>query len=477
MIAGLEILNLHAQGGMAEVYRARAPDQHGRTWYYAVKRILPELLKDPDIMRMFIEEQRIAACLVHENIVRVYDVARQAGPGSGQGSGRESDTYIVMEFLEGKDLQEVIEAAGDQGRQLPVWFALHVAREVLSALHYATVEARDKSGRALGLIHRDISPHNIFICADGQVKLTDFGVARVETAEVRTRAGVIKGKFGYMSPEQLLGQQLDFRSDLYNVGILLFETLTGQRLFFGETATQFIAAMMQNEVPPLDKKLLVPHELDGVMRDALSRNRADRPADARGFQRELDAIAQRYGIAARRGHVAQELASLFPELRPSAAPDVEPATQPVPVVDDRGVPQQARRAAPTPALDSATGEADGSVFTSKRPVEQAPSSRPSRVSRAPVPDAQVPALADDGLMPTVLEQRPDLDELGLEQAPSTRDEGQAPITEPSRAPFRAADPPSTTAPGPRIHRVVTGSRKVVFLEPTDDDAVLPGRRR
>ncbi|HEY4221409.1 MAG TPA: serine/threonine-protein kinase, partial [Myxococcota bacterium] len=174
MPAGLEILNLHAQGGMAEVYRARAVDETGKSWHYAVKRMLPELLKEPEMMRMFLEEQRIAACLIHPNVVRVYDVAQ----------ADTSDTFIVMEFLEGRDLSEVIEAASLKEKPLPVWFCIHVAREVLKALHYATTIAKDKSGKALGLIHRDISPHNIFVCRDGQVKLTDFGVAKVAQSSV-----------------------------------------------------------------------------------------------------------------------------------------------------------------------------------------------------------------------------------------------------------------------------------------------------
>ena len=131
---GLEILNLHAQGGMAEVYRARATDERGRVWHYAVKRILPELIEDPEMLRMFIEEQRVAACLVHENIVRVYDVAHA-----------EKEHFIVMEFLEGKDLFEAIEAAHNRTRTLPIWLAIHVAREVCKALHHATTGGRTAS--------------------------------------------------------------------------------------------------------------------------------------------------------------------------------------------------------------------------------------------------------------------------------------------------------------------------------------------
>src|SRR5688572_6848679 len=222
MIAGLEILNLHAQGGMAEVYRARGKGADGQVWTYAVKRILPEYTADPELRRMFQEEARIASLLVHPNVVRVYDLARS----------ETDEFFIVMEFLEGRDLAEAIDKCNDGNRKLPIWLAVHCARQVLQALMYATTQARDRAGNLLGLIHRDISPHNIFVCFDGQVKLTDFGVAKVQQSNVLTQVGVTKGKFGYMSPEQLTSAGLDFRSDLYNIGILLYEVITCRRLFW-----------------------------------------------------------------------------------------------------------------------------------------------------------------------------------------------------------------------------------------------------
>src|SRR5439155_3613728 len=138
MIAGLEILNLHAQGGMAEVYRARGKGADGQVWTYAVKRILPELTSNDELRQMFVEEARIASMLVHPNIVRVYDLA----------NSEVDELYIDMEFLEGRDLAEIIDRAIDLGRPLPVWMALHVAREVLRSLVYATMEARDREGRS-----------------------------------------------------------------------------------------------------------------------------------------------------------------------------------------------------------------------------------------------------------------------------------------------------------------------------------------
>ena len=286
---------------MAEVYRARGKGADGRIWQYAVKRILPELTQNEDLREMFVEEARVASMLVHPNIVRVYDLAKS----------ELDELYIVMEFLEGRDLAEAIDRAIDLGRTMPVWLSIHVAREILHALHYATTTAVDKEGRALGLIHRDISPHNIFVCFDGQVKLTDFGVAKVAQSSVLTQVGVTKGKFGYMSPEQLMSERLDFRSDLYNVGILLYETLTARKLFHGDNASQFLQAMLRAEVPALDPALGIPPELEALMRRALSKDREDRPSSPAQFDAELFAVGQQYGLLANGEHLANELRAVF----------------------------------------------------------------------------------------------------------------------------------------------------------------------
>lgn len=304
---------------MAEVYRARGKGADGRTWLYAVKRILPELTQDPTLRSMFVEEARIASMLVHPNIVRVYDLAR----------GNNDDYYIVMEFLEGRDLAETIDKSSDDGRRMPIWLCIHTAREVCKALTYATSQALDREGRPLGLIHRDISPHNIFVCFDGQVKLTDFGVAKVSQSNVLTQVGVTKGKFGYMSPEQLLSEKLDFRSDLFNIGILLYETLTGRRLFFGDNPSQFLQAMLRAEVPALEPELGVPAELEQLIRRALTRDREQRPATAQVFDDELRIIAERYGLLASRDQVSAEIRAVFgSEIESCPVPQPKAATAP-----------------------------------------------------------------------------------------------------------------------------------------------------
>jgi serine/threonine-protein kinase len=347
VIAGLEILNLHAQGGMAEVYRARGRGADGTEYFYAVKRILPEYTRDPEIKKMFIEESRVAACLVHPSVVRVYDLA----------AGDNEELFIVMEFLEGKDLSEAIEEAEKQKKPLPIWFAIQIARDVLKALHHVTTEATDKNGRVLGLIHRDISPHNIFVCSDGQVKLTDFGVAKVQESNIKTQVGITKGKLGYMSPEQLMGSPLDFRSDLYNVGILLFESITGRQLFMGASTAEFLQAMVRGIVPPIPAHLQVPHDFEALIRRALDRDRNKRPATALEFERELGQIAERYGLTAQAAHVAHQMRELFgppapppPLARPMTAPQklrsmmlqvaAAPEPQPAPQQQQHATPQQ-----------------------------------------------------------------------------------------------------------------------------------------
>lgn len=380
---------------MAEVYRARGKGADGRTWLYAVKRILPELTQDPTLRSMFVEEARIASMLVHPNVVRVYDLAR----------GENDDYYIVMEFLEGRDLAETIDKASDERRPLPIWLCIHAAREVCKALIYATSQALDREGRPLGLIHRDISPHNIFVCFDGQVKLTDFGVAKVAQSNVLTQVGVTKGKFGYMSPEQLLSEKLDFRSDLFNVGILLYETLTGRRLFYGDNPSQFLQAMLRAEVPRLDAQLGVPAELEALIRRALTREREDRPATAQQFEDELRAIAERYGLLASREHVSNEIRAIFgseiescpvPQQKPATAIKLASVSAALPAAVMR-VPSQVVAVSPEQVLESVSIATPPSVRSALQrvPVSSAPSAQQPASAQQIVPtQAKTRGLSD-----------------------------------------------------------------------------------
>ncbi|MCC7070079.1 MAG: serine/threonine protein kinase [Deltaproteobacteria bacterium] len=300
-LSELEVLNLHAQGGMAEVYRARVANPDGTEKIYAVKKILPQFTKEAELVRMFIEEARVAACLNCEQIVQVFDLVMSDN----------GEYFIVMEFADGKDVADVIYFAGQRKKRLPISMAVQVARDTLKALHYA-YNATDSEGRQLKLVHRDVSPHNIIVTYEGKVKLTDFGIAKVQASANKTMAGVIKGKFGYMSPEQARGKPLDGRSDLFNVGIVLYEAFTGDRLFQGASDLDTLDKMRAAAVPRLPANLGVPAELEALMRRSLERDAANRPPDAQTFERELAAIAEKHRLMTRPSEIVATMREVFP---------------------------------------------------------------------------------------------------------------------------------------------------------------------
>jgi tRNA A-37 threonylcarbamoyl transferase component Bud32 len=302
-LGDLEIVNLHASGGMAEVYRARVRDDDGVLHEYAVKKILPQFTRDADILRMFIEEARVAAFLHHECVVRVYDLC----------TSPSGEYYIVMEFADGKDFSDVIWEASQKRQVVPLGMTLLAAREVLRALD-AAWHASDERGQQLRLIHRDVSPHNVLVTWDGRIKLTDFGIAKVAASAHKTQLGVIKGKFGYMSPEQARGRPLDQRSDLFAVGILLYEGFTGQRLFEGPTDVETLEAMRAAKVPRLAPELNVPADVEAVMRQALAKDPDRRFASARAFESALTDAARRCGVELRPAECAATMRRFFPTL-------------------------------------------------------------------------------------------------------------------------------------------------------------------
>ena len=211
-----------AVGGMAELYRGKISGEEGFEKAVAVKKILPHLSDEQEAVRYFIDEARLAALLQHPNIIQIYDF------------GRLDDTYfIAMEYLFGKDLRTVLQTAEKRGTALSLENALHIAVGVCSGLDYAH-NMKDLQGHLLNIIHRDVSPQNVFLTYDGQVKIIDFGIAKAASRISNTRSGVIKGKVAYMSPEQAEGLEVDHRSDIFSVGILLYEMVTGCYMYEGD---------------------------------------------------------------------------------------------------------------------------------------------------------------------------------------------------------------------------------------------------
>ncbi len=264
-----ELLRRLATGGMAEVYLARRAGPHGFQKLVAVKRILPQFARDADFVAMFVDEARVCARLGHPNIVQVFDFGEHAG-----------DLYMAMEYVDGTTGARLIRAAAARDEELPLDVSLHIALSVLRGLEYAHA-ARDEEGALLALVHRDVSPGNVLIDRTGAVKLTDFGIARAAEIERRTDAGQLKGKLGYMSPEQVVGRELDARSDVFTLGIVLAEMLILRPLFSGGKELDVLL------------RIRVPDDLRAVLFRALSRDPALRWANATAFAEALEDVVRR----------------------------------------------------------------------------------------------------------------------------------------------------------------------------------------
>jgi tRNA A-37 threonylcarbamoyl transferase component Bud32 len=326
------ILDRIGHGGMAEVFLARGEGLSGFAKLVALKVIDADRVDDPTHVDMLLKEARIAATLDHPSIVQVFDV------------GAEGDEhYLAMEYVHGRDLRAVLRALAGAAR-MPLLLALHIVGELADALHYAHTKT-DAHGRPLGIVHRDVSPSNAIVGFDGVVKLTDFGIAKITAHTSQTRTGTFKGKFGYMAPEQALQQDVDARSDVFSLGIVLYELTTGRRAFAGENA--FAALNMAVEGKYTPPEALVedyPERLAAIVRSALAVDREARPPSARALGEDVEALARELGGPASRAELATFVGDLFGW---PAAPDVsavEPIGVPDPVEDGVTVALPQRRA-------------------------------------------------------------------------------------------------------------------------------------
>jgi serine/threonine protein kinase len=282
MLGPYELLQRIATGGMAEVYLARRAGPHGFQKVVAVKRILPQLAQDTDFVAMFVDEARVCARLAHPNIVQVFDFGEHDG-----------ELYMAMEYVDGTTAARLVRAAASRGEEVPLDAALYIALGVLRGLDYAH-NARDDEGKPLDLVHRDVSPGNVLIDRSGAVKLTDFGIARAAEIERRTDAGQLKGKLGYMSPEQVVGRELDARSDLFTVGIALAELVMLRPLFSGPSEIDVLMRIRDADLGVLDRAgSRVPDDVRAVLFRALARDRALRYPSAAAFAEGIEEILRR----------------------------------------------------------------------------------------------------------------------------------------------------------------------------------------
>ena len=263
-------------GGMAEVFIGEALSVQGFKKRVAIKRVLPHLAQNKNFIGMFLDEARLGARLNHANIVSVFDI------GAADGT-----YFIVMEFVDGCNLKKIIEVLRHQGQSFPMKEAVYLCTEAARGLSYAH-ELPDEEGGDLNLVHRDVSPPNILISKRGEVKVTDFGLAKATTQLEKTDPGVVKGKFSYLAPEAALGEPVDARADIFALGIVLWEMLAGRRLFLGETDYQTVKLVQQAQVPSLAQiNPEVDEEFEALLRKSLARNPNDRYQSAAEFGEAL----------------------------------------------------------------------------------------------------------------------------------------------------------------------------------------------
>jgi serine/threonine protein kinase len=276
------LLEKVATGGMAEVFRATRKGVEGFEKVVAVKRILPHLSSNKDFVEMFIAEAKMVASLSHPNIVQIFDL------------GKIDETYyIAMEFVQGKDMRSILTRARTRNALPGVDLAALIAARVSAALEYAH-RHRDSEGRDLRIVHRDVSPQNILLSDEGEVKLVDFGIAKAATKASHTDTGSLRGKLLYMSPEQAWGKPLDKRSDLFALGAVFYEILTGHLAFSASSELSVLERVREARfVPPSSLNPAVPIELEAVVTRLLNKNPAERYQDASEVLLDLDSYLRR----------------------------------------------------------------------------------------------------------------------------------------------------------------------------------------
>ena len=427
-------------GGMAEVFKALPQNATRIDQIIAIKRILPNIAEDNEFIGMFIDEARVAGLLTHPNVCRIYELGRVG-----------DDHYIAMQFLWGRDLLKVMNRFKKAGQPIPPPMAAYIAAKACAALHYAHFKC-DPQGEPLGIIHRDVSPQNIIVGYAGNVKLIDFGVARAATQSQKTQAGILKGKFGYMSPEMIRGLPIDHRSDVFAMGICLHEALTASRLFYGETDFATLELVRDARVvPPSAKEPGVPAALDQIVLTALARDVEHRYATAQDLQFALEHfLATHYP-----GYGEADVGVM---MRQAFAHEVSREKQRLEVFSDMLARGELVRGAPIPHVPgdtlppsgerTASGNPDSPVVRPTRPSHVEPLDIPIDVGE-PVEDERTQIFFSADELNEIRELSSDPAPLGPERQPAPSDV----IMQGAQWPFAEAGAHASTPP----HRTPTTS--------------------
>jgi serine/threonine protein kinase len=295
-----QLLSRLAVGGMAEVYLARQGELSGFKTLVVVKKVLPHLAAKPDFINMFLDEARIASMLDHPNIVRITEVGRT-----------ENEYFLAMELVQGKPLASILQQSERAKTPLPHSLGALIVANAAAGLHHAH-QLTDASGNLLGLVHRDVSPQNIMVSFEGSVKVIDFGIARALGRLGDTNSGSLKGKLGYMAPEQARGEPVDVRADIFSLGVVLWECVAGRRLFLRENELATLRAVVYEPIPSVSKFAQVDTALEAIVRRATARNVKERFQNAEEMR-----IALEQWVFASGGASTHDLSTLMKAWFPS----------------------------------------------------------------------------------------------------------------------------------------------------------------
>jgi len=460
-----------ASGGMATVHFGRLTGVAGFARSVAIKRLHPQYARDPDFVKMFLDEARLAARITHPNVVATLDVVSEG-----------EDLLLVMDYVRGVSLSQLSRIMRARGERIPPLIVSGVIAGVLHGLH-AAHDAKSETGQRLDIVHRDVSPQNCLVGTDGVARVLDFGVAKAAGRLQTTRDGQLKGKLSYMAPEQIHGAAVTRRTDIYAASVVLWEMLTGERLFKGENEGNVLAKVLSDEVrPPSAIVEGLPSSLDRVVLRGLERDPSKRPATAREMAQELDAsfgVASAAEIGDWVEHVAarelEERAQRIAQIESGALPDDETQTTLIPSSPGRGAPdaptpvgkrepeEPTRRQAPSaPAVTEVSSQVS-SVSVSQTAVPPSPVPR----RRGPWIAIAVGAAVLVGALVVIVLSRGSGGE-----TPSPSAAAVAPAAPPPPSTPPAAPPPPSVEPAPSTVTVAASSLPIA---PPATPAAPPAR--
>ncbi len=487
-----QVLGKLAQGGMAEVYLARQVGPGGYQKLVVVKRVRPHLAKDQDFVGMFVNEARLAAMINHPHVVQIFDLGEDDNARGG------TDWFLAMEYLDGRDMLQVGRACRAHNKAVPFDVTARIISDACSGLEHAH-NLRGADGKLLDLVHRDMSPENVIITFEGQVKVVDFGIAKARDNSIRTQAGQIKGKLGYVAPEAILGKPVDARADIFAIGATLYLFLSGRPAFSGATPMEIFERSLKSPPAPSEVNSRVPPVLDQICVKALAQDRDQRYRTAGEVRTALDAYLTSTGRPLGPPQLAQFMRILFPPDKDPVRQRIDglvvsaqgfdpPKTRPPPATVSNAprtisVPQMAK--APPPAAvseDTAVSGPDRTMPSIAPRAVEMPGPHPSSGSATlqaarpavapPSPRAPMPAAAPRPATPFrsvgVSDEIPDVSNpRATYPPPPVEDDGRTHVSSSPLGPVTAeAEVIATIDASPALRAPVSAGARLALDEPT-----------